>query len=223
MSDEAKGTLETFIKKHKITYTIISAKKAGDAYGIKAYPTEFTVDAHGKIAGGNAEGLLGECDMPPVLEYSKKFDKARAAVKLGDFKAASTELAKLEKEQGKDGENATALQKWIDEHAGKVLAEGDKLLGIGDVFGAKACFDEVAKKWNPKAEAVKTAKEKLGELQKDKDAKKALGQEKLYLQALALEDSGDKANAAAALEKCAKNAKETKFAEFCEKRAKELK
>ncbi len=181
------------------------------------------MDAQGKIAGGNPEALLGDVDMPPVLEYSKKFDKARAAVKLGDFKTASTELAKLEKDTGKDGENAQALSKWIDEHGTKVLAQGDKALAEGDVFGAKATYDEVAKKWNPKAEVVKTAKEKLGELQKDKDAKKALGQEKLYLQAMALEEANDKANAAAAYEKCAKNAKDTKFAEFCEKKAKELK
>ena len=190
---------------------------------MKAFPTLYTIDASGKINAQNFDGLLGECDVPPALELSKKFDKARAAMKAGDFKTASGELAKLEKDSGKDGENAQALSKWIDEHGTKVLASGDKLLAEGDVFGAKAAYDEVAKKWNPKAEAVKTAKDKLAELQKDKDAKKALGQEKLYLQAQALEDAGDKANASAAYDKCAKNAKETKFAEFCEKKAKELK
>jgi hypothetical protein len=183
------------------------------------------VDAHGILSKDNATSLLGECDVPPAAEYSKKFDKARAAIKSGDFKTASAELAKLhgEKDQGKDSDNATALEKWIDDHGGKVLAEGDKLLAAGDVFGAKAAYDEVSKKWSPKAEVVKTAKEKLAELQKDKDAKKALGQEKLYAQAVAFDEANDKANAAAAYEKCAKNAKDTPFATFCEKKAKELK
>ena len=224
VSDEPRATIEEkFIKKHKVTYTIISAPKAGQAYGVKSIPSHFTVDPHGKISTARPDSLLGDVDFPPPADYSKKFDKARAAVKAGDFKTASSELSKLSKPEGKEGEQATALQKWIDDHAGKVIAEGDKALGVGDVLGAKAAYDEVSKKWDPKAEAVKTAKEKLGELQKDKDAKKALAQEKLYAQAVALEDAGDKLNAAAAFEKCAKGAKDTKFAEWCEKKAKENK
>jgi len=224
VSDEDKTKLEGFIKKHSITYPIISARQAGRAYGIKAYPTEFTVDAHGCITSQNAASILGECDVPPALEYSKKFDKARAAIKAGDFKTAASELAKLEKSKDeKEASSATELKKWVDDHGTRAIADGDKQLASGDVIGAKLTWDEVSKKWDSKADCVKTAKEKIAELKKDADAKKALSQEKLYLQALALDEAGDKQSAVAAYEKCAKGAKDTPFAAFCEKKARELK
>lgn len=223
VSNEGKSTIEGFIKKHGLTYTFITSQQAETNYGIKAYPTLFTVDARGKISNDGIESLLKDCDVPPALEYSKKFDKPLALVKAGDMKAASAELAKLAKDTGKDGENATALQKWIDEHGTKVVAQGDAALADGDVFGARDSYTTVSKKWDPKAECVKAAKDKLADLQKDKDAKKALGLEKTWAQALAAEEANDKATAAALYDKCAKGAAGTKFAEFCEKKSKDLK
>jgi hypothetical protein len=181
------------------------------------------IDAKGKVASGGVEGLLKDCDVPPSADYSKKFDKALAAVKAGDWKTASSELVKLSKDTGKDGENAQALEKWIEEHGAKRLAEGDADKDAGDVFGARDAFTEVSKRWDPKAECVKQAKDKLAELQKDKDCKKALSQEKVYAQAVAAEEGGDKAAAAALYEKCSKAAAGTKFADFCDGKAKALK
>ena len=127
-----------------------------------------------------------------------------------------------EKDTGKDGDNAKALETWVEEHGTKRMAEGDASLEEGDVFGAREAYAEVSKRWGPKADCVKAARDKLADLQKDKDAKKALGQEKMFTQAQALEDSGDKANAAAAYDKCAKAAAGTKFADYCAKKVKEL-
>jgi hypothetical protein len=181
------------------------------------------IDAHGKITSGGVDGLLKDCDMPPVAEYSKKFDKARAAIKQGDFKTAQAELAKLEKDTGADGDNAKALDKWIEDHGAKRIAEGDAAREAGDVFGARDAYTEVQKTWSPKAECVKTAKDKLTDLKNDKDCKKALGLEKTWAQAVACEESGDKASAAQLYERCAKGTAGTKFADFCEKKAKESK
>src|SRR5205807_1667181 len=129
-------------KKHSCTYTFISSREAGKNYEIKAYPTEFTIDAKGKVSGSGVDSLLGECDMPPVADYSKKFDNARKAVRLGEYKAAEAELAKLEKEAGKDGENAKALEKWIEAHAMKQIAQGDAARDAGDIFGARDLYAE---------------------------------------------------------------------------------
>jgi hypothetical protein len=221
VSDEARGSIETFIKKHNCTYDFISSKEAGKNYGIKAYPTVFTLDAHGRVATGMVSSLVSDCDVPPAADYSKKFDKALAAVRAGDWKTASTELAKLDKDNGKDGENAKALEKWIDDHGTKRVAEGDAALAEGDVFGARDAYTEVSKKWNPKADCVKAANDKLAELKKDKDAKKAFAQEKLWAQAQAAEEANDNASAAALYGKCGKAAAGTKFADFCDKKAKE--
>jgi len=223
VSDEPRPKIEEFIKKHSCTYTFISSRDASKNYSIKSIPTHYVIDAKGKISNGYVESLLKDCDVPPAAEYSKKFDKALAALKAGDLKKAADESSKLEKEAGKDGENALALSKWIEEHGTKRIAEGDAALAEGDVFGARDAYAEVSKKWGPKSEALKAAKEKLAELQKDKDAKKALGLEKTWAQAQAAEEAGDKASAATAYEKCAKSAAGTKFAELCEKKAKENK
>jgi hypothetical protein len=165
--------------------------------------------------------LLKDVDVPPSADYSKKFDKALAFVKAGDFAKASSELAKLDKDQGKDGENAKNLEKWIDDHGTRKIAEADAALAEGDVFGARDIYTDVSKKWPSKAECVKAAKDKLAELQKDKDAKKALAQEKTWAQAQAAEDAGDGATAGTLYQKCAKAAAGTKFADFCEKKAKD--
>lgn len=168
--------------------------------------------------------MAKDCDVPPVSDLSKKFENVKRAIRLGDFKAAATELAKLEKEKdAKDAESAKAIEKWIDDHATKLLGEADALKEAGDIFGARDLYTDVQKRWAPKAEGVKTAKEKLAELQKDKDVKKALSHEKLWAQAQACEEAGDRASAAALYEKCAKGAAGTKFAELCDKKAKELK
>ena len=167
--------------------------------------------------------LLKDCDVAPPADYSKKFDVARAAIKKGDFKKAADELAKLEKDTGKDGENAKTLSKWVEDHGAKRIAEADSLLAAGDVITARDAYNEVQKSWSPKSDNVKSAKDKLAELQKDKDSKKALSQEKAWYQALAAEDANDKPTAAALYAKCAKGAAGTKFAELCDKKAKELK
>jgi hypothetical protein len=219
VSDEPKAKIDEFIKKHGCTYCFISAPKGATTWGIKAYPTQFTIDAHGKISGSGFDSLLKDCDMPPAAEYSKKFDKARAAIKLGDFKTASAELAKLDKDTGADGDNAKALEKWIEDHGTKRIAEGDAAREQGDIFSARDAYAEVQKMWAPKADCVKAAKDKATDLKNDKDCKKALSMEKAYVQAVACEDSGDKENAAALFAKCSKATAGTKFAEFCDKKA----
>jgi hypothetical protein len=223
VSDEPAATLQSFIKKENVTYPIVSAKAAFKNYGITKRPTEFAIDAKGLISDSNVIALLKDCDVPPSADYSKKFDVARAAIKKGDFKKAADELAKLEKDTGKDGDNATALSKWVEEHGARRITEADGLLAAGDVITARDIYNEVQKSWSSKSDNVKSAKDKLAELQKDKDAKKALSQEKAWYQAGAAEDANDKQTAAALYMKCAKGAAGTKFAELCEKKAKDLK
>lgn len=223
VTDEPKSKIDEFIKKHGCTYTFITAREALKNYGIKAFPTMFTVDAHGKVSGSDPVSLLGDCDVAPARDYSKKFDKALASIKSGDFKAAALALAKLAKGTGADADNAKALGDWIESHGGKRIAEGDAVLADGDVISARDAYLEVSKHWDPKGDSGKSAKDKLSTLQKDKDCKKALSQEKTFQQAVAAADGGDNATAAALYEKCAKAAAGTKFAEFCTKQAQSLK
>jgi len=223
VSDEPAATIQTFIKKHGCTYTFVSSREANKNYGIKAFPTEYAIDPKGKVSNQDAVSNCKDCDVPPAGDYSKKLDNARKAMHSGDFKTAAAELAKLEKDTGKDGENAKNLEKWIDDHGTRRIAEADALRDAGDVITARDIYAEVQKTWGPKSDAVKSAKDKLAELQKDKDAKKALGQDKVWYQAVAAEDANDSTTAATLYAKCAKAASGTKFGDFCEKKAKTLK
>lgn len=227
MTDEAVAAVEKFVQKHGITYPIVSSKEAMRTYGIKAVPTKFLLNVEGKVVGSSSnaqtiEGLLKDVDLVPALEYSKKFDGVLKLVRAGDYAKAAPELAKLEKDTGKDGENAKAVSAWIEKQGEKRLASADAARDGGEIFSARDDYAEVERRWPGKGEAVKGAKARLEALKKDKDAKKALGVEKVFQEAVACEKAKDTARAAACYAKCAKACAGTKFGDRCAQKAKEL-
>src|SRR5205807_2416694 len=112
----------------------------------------------------------------PQADYSKKFDACVKALKANDLLKAGAKLAKLEKEADKDGENAKALVKWIEDLGTKKLAQADEAKEKGEVFEARDLLVEVDKKFPQKYDCVKQAKDKLKAFSADKDVKKVLGQ-----------------------------------------------
>jgi hypothetical protein len=230
VSDEPVDKIKEFVKKHGVTYPIISAPEAVKTYEISGFPSKYLVAPSGKVAAGDhfnitaamIEEQLKNVSSYPQADYSKKFDAALKAVKAEEYGKAMTELQKLDKDEGKDGENAKALEKWIDESGAKKVAEGDDLASKGEVFSARDDYQVVSKKWPAKADYVKQATDKLKALQSDKDAKRVLAQEKTYLQAIEAEKNKDSDKAAKLYAQCAKGAKGTPFGDKCDAKAKSL-
>lgn len=177
---------------------------------------------HFNITAAMIEEQLKDAVTYPQADYSKKFDACLKAIRANDLLKAGIELAKLSKEAGKDGENAKALEKWIDDLGAKKLAQADAAAEKGEVFEARDLLVEVEKKFPPKYDCVKAAKDKWKTFQADKDVKKVLAQEKNYLAALDADRAKDAEKAAALFMKCAKGAPGTKFAEKCEEKARSL-
>lgn len=231
VTDEGQDKIKPWVEKTKVTYPVVTAKDVAQVFAVAGYPTKYLIGPKFKVVAGDhfdvgggpkIEELLKEVETLPQLDTSKDFDPVLKLLKSGDYAKAAVELEKLSKKEGKDGENAKALEKWVADEGEKRLAAGDEAKDAGEVFSARDIYLEVEKKWPPKAEVIKKAKDRTKALKEDKDAKKVLAQEKSWLEAQKAEAGKDNARAAALYAKCAKGAPGTKFAEKCEAKAKEL-
>ncbi len=230
VSGEPVEKLQAFIQQHKTSYPIVSAPLALRNYSIDGYPTKYLVAPSGKVVASEntnvtaamIEEQLATAVAYPFLDYSKKFDPCLAALKAKDLVRASTELTKLEKEEGKDGEHAKVLIGWIEEQGQKRIAQADSALEKGEVFEGRDLLASVEKQFPPKYECVKASQEKLKALKESPEGKKVLGVESEWRIAQVAEREKNYAKAAAQYAKCAKATAGTKFSERCAEKAKEL-
>lgn len=230
VSAEAPDKLREFVVKHSTSYPVLSAPLAVKNYSVDGYPTKYLIAPSGKVVASEntnvtaamIEEALATAVAYPLLDYSKKLDPCLAALKARDLVRASTELTRLEKEEGKDGEHAKVLIAWIEELGAKRVIAGDAARVQGELFLARDHLASVEKEFPPKYECVKVAKERLKSLRDDKDGKKVFALEGDYKIAVEAERQKDTAKAIRQYAKCAKGAPGTPFAERCDKRAKEL-
>ncbi|MEZ0229901.1 MAG: peroxiredoxin family protein [Planctomycetota bacterium] len=230
VSGEPTDKVEAFVEKHKTSFPVLSAPLALRNYAIDGYPTKYLVAPSGKVVASEntnvtatmIEEALVTAVAYPLLDYSKKFDPCLAHLKAKDLVRASTELTKLEKEDGKDGEHARVLIGWIEELGQKRIAQADAARDQGEVFEARDLLASIDREFPPKYECTKQSKEKLRELREDKDTKKVLAAENDWKLAQNAEREKNLSKAASLYMKCAKATAGTKFAERCEARAKEL-
>ncbi len=242
VSFDSKAMIQDYISKTKVGYPIVRSDDVKRVYEIKSVPMNLLISPQRRCVsyeGGLdvkvVNELLGQVKpedlqaKPPIDEipkgdYSKKFDAVMKQLKAGDFRAASGALEKLEKEPAPDGDNAKALAKWVHDFGQSKLEDVDEFLRIEDYMAAKDALDDIVKHWPTADDVVKTAKEKIASLTKDKnsDSARVMTFEKDYRAAQAAEQKGDKEKAIALYQKCADRCVGTKFAQKCKDRIQAL-
>jgi peroxiredoxin len=230
VSGESTEKLQAFVEKHRTSYPVLSAPLALRNYAIDGYPTKYLVAPSGKIVASEntnvtaamIEEQLASAVAYPLLDYSKKFDPCLAHLKARDLVRASTELTRLEKEDGQDGEHARVLIAWIEEQGQKRIARADAARERGDVFEARDLLASIDREFPPKYDCTKEGKERLRALREDKETKKVLAAENDWKLALNAERDKNYPKAASLYMKCAKATAGTKFAERCEAKVNQL-
>jgi hypothetical protein len=124
VSDESKELLETFVKEKGVTYPVVQAPDAMDAFSATAYPTYFLIGADGKIVAN---------DHPSEEQIVAALKHVRFGL---DLPSGSTKLKPLSKAWG-DGKRAEVAKQLAALAADASLSAEETAL----VADTKARFD----------------------------------------------------------------------------------
>lgn len=200
MSDEAEGLIEeTFITKLGAKYPFIKVKGVNEQYGIKFFPSVYTIDTNGNVhsvpddrmpSESTIEELLKTVSLAPKLPEGAQFDPLRQMWNKKDYLKVQEYLGKMLAAPNLAADlkevfeaQQQALQKKVEQQQKRVatLAEGP------DYYTAKEQLEKVQKEWKglpPADDATKA----LATFAADADIKKEIAAGKAFAALLAKYD-----------------------------------
>lgn len=186
MSDEAEGLIEdTFITKLGAKYPFIKVKGINEQYGIKFFPSVYTIDTNGNVhsvpddrmpSEGTIEELLKTVSLAPKLPEGSQYDALRQMWNKKDYLKVQEYLGKMLAAPNLDAAmkevfeaQQQALTTKVEQQQKRVakLAEGP------DYYASKEQLEKIQKEWKgfpPADEATKA----LADFAADSDIKKEI-------------------------------------------------
>lgn len=223
MSDEAESLIEdTFITKLGAKYPFLKAKGVNELYGIKFFPSVFSIDPSGTVhsvpddrmpSESEIEAMLQSVTLAPKLPDDSRYDALRTMWDKKDYGKVRDYLTKMLAADNLDAEMREVYetqQKALDDKVKAQVARVAKLAAGPDYYSAKEALEKLSKEWKGFSVAEEADKA-LDTFKSDSDIKKEIAAGKALAKLLDKYDRSKISQAKKLMEELPKFAKKYEY------------